>query len=244
MTRTAGKRGLRRSTPHPELRLKSNLTAPIPTAPPTGDVTSGITAFGMDGNDQHSDCGAAALDHYMVTKAGLSALIGQLGGVGPLALYFEYGTAMGEPGAQPDQGVDNATWLKFLYDKKIIEGFVQLDPKDLNEVRYMMNETRGCLVGVELTADAEQLFGAHQEWTVADGETPDQNEGHDILLVKYGPEGDTFVTWGALQLAGVNWDADCITDVWAVLTQADATRLGVAWAPLIATIESLGGTTT
>lgn len=239
-TRTAGKRGARAGNAHPELRL-SNFKTTAPTPPPTGDVTSGITAWGMDGNDQYGCCGPAATDHYQVAKLGDTSLIGKLGGVGPVPLYFEYGIAQGEPGPQPDQGVDNDLWLQFLFNKGIIEAFAELDFTNVDEVHQAMLDYRGVLISVELTDDAEQLFNSKQPWTLANGESPDPNEGHDILLVKYGPEGDTFVTWGALQLSTIPWDNSCITSAWVIITSEDAERTGVDIAALQNQIRAWGG---
>lgn len=239
--RIAGRRGGgRTNTRYPQLQL-SNFRTGTPVPPPSGDVTYGITDWGMDHNDQWSCCGPAATDHYQVAKAGDVSLIDHLGGSGVLPLYFEYGIAQGEPGPYPDQGVDNGTWLKFLFDKGIIEAFAELDPNNADEVHQGMLDFGGVLTSVSLTADAEQLFGAHQPWTVASGEMPDPSMGHDILLAKYGPEGDTFVTWGALQLATVAWDSACITGAWVIVTSEDAARTGVDIAALKAKITALGG---
>jgi hypothetical protein len=58
----------------------------------------------------------------------------------------------------------------------------------------------GLYVGVNLTDDADQLFGEGQPWTVAKGQQPDANDGHCIVKVKADGNGtDTWVTWGALQ---------------------------------------------
>lgn len=239
--RQSGKRGLRRGAHHPEMML-SNFRAQPPTPPPpTGDVSHGITSWGMDGNDKYGCCGPAATDHYQVAKSGQTSQINTLGGVGPVALYFQYGTAQGEPGPNPDQGVDNPTWLTFLFNKGVIEAWAQV-PSDPNEIHSAMLNFSGVLIGVDLTDDAEQLFNNHQPWTLSGGESPDPNEGHDILLVTYDDQGDdTFVTWGALQKSTVQWDAGCIQGAYVIVTSDDATRNGVDLVALKAQCASLGG---
>lgn len=239
--RQAGKRGLRRGRSVPALRLSLFRTT-APTAPPSGDVSRGIEAWGMDGNDQYGDCGPAATDHYQVAKSGEVTQIDKLGGIGPVALYFEYGTSQGEPGPKPDQGVTNASWLKFLFDKKIIEAYAELDVTNVTEVHQAMIDFSGVLVGVQLNSNAETQFNNHQPWSLANGQQATPNEGHDILLVKYDASGDTFVTWGALQPATVKWDGTCITEAWVVVTSDDAARVGIDITALKQKIAAFGGT--
>lgn len=245
--RTHGRRGARESHA-PHLRL-SQFRSTAPAPPPSGDVTGGLREWGMLGNDQYGCCGPAATMHARMAKALVSVQDGtptfEPGFVVPTAeyteaLYFGYGRAMGEPGTQPDQGVENASWLRWLFGQGLIGWYAELDPTDPDEVHQAMLDCRGVLVAVQLTDDAEQLFGQHQPWTLAQGEQPNPQEGHDILLVRYGPEGDTFVTWGALQEATVPWDASCITDAWCFGTPEDAQRAGYDADAIIAAIRSGG----
>lgn len=242
--RKAGKRGRRPAVHRPELLLSKFRTAPAATPPPSGDVTSGITAWGMDGNDEYGDCGPAATDHNQVAKAGNVDEVGKLGGVGPVALYFRYGIAQGEPPPKPDQGVTNSTWLQWLYEQGVIEGFAELNASDADEVHQAMLDFAGVLVGCTLTDDAETDFEATPPipWNITPQDQPDPNDGHDILLVKYDANGDTFVTWGGLQPATVAWDDGAIDEAWVILTSEDADRAGINLAALQAEIESLGGT--
>lgn len=239
--RQAGKRGLRRVVHHPEMMLPLfRETSPAPP-PPTGDVTHGITDWGMDSNDRHSCCGPAATDHYQVSKSGDISQINQLGGVGVLPLYYEYGKSQGETGNEPDEGVDNPSWLQFLFGKGIIEAWAEIDHSDVNEVHAAMNNFSGVLVSVSLTDDAENLFAQKLPWTTDNGEHPNPQEGHDILLAKYDESGDTFVTWGALQGSTIKWDSSCITGAFVIVTSDDAQRNGVDINALKEQCRALGG---
>lgn len=240
--RNAGRRGLKLSPETPDLYLHHFRTTAPSVPPPSGDVTHGITDWGTDHNDIYSCCGPAATDHYQVAKSGNTLLIDKLGNVGVLPLYFEYGKSQGEPGGRPDEGVDNASWLKFLFDKGIIEAFGRLNQNDADEVHQAMLDFSGVLIAVSLTDDAEQLFTEHKPWTTAQGEKPDENEGHDILLVKYDENGDTFVTWGGLEASTIGWDHSCIGEAWVIVTSQDATRAGVDIDALKAKCAAFGGT--
>jgi hypothetical protein len=105
-----------------------------------------------------------------------------------------------------------------------------------------MQEFKGAYVGVNLTDDADQLFGEGQPWTVANGEQPDPNEGHCIVKVKAdGRSLDGYVSWGALQPATLGWSAACLQEAWVILTTEDE-GAKVNLAALRADIEALGGT--
>jgi hypothetical protein len=230
------------------MQLANFRTAPPTPPPPAGNVSHDITDWGMDGNDQWSDCGGAMADHYIVAKTGNVALIDKLGGIGTLPMYWKYGLAQGETGTppaqpdQPDQGVDNPTWFTFLMDMGVIDAWCELPLNDPVEIHAAMLNFSGVCVQVTLTDDANDLFNQHLPWTLANGETPDPNEGHDILLVEYGPQGYCFVTWGALQWATIPWDNSCITGVYVFVSKEDAARNGVDINALIATIRQFNGT--
>jgi len=215
-TRVAGKRGRRKPSHLPTLHL-TNFAPPASAPPPSGDVTGGITDWGMLGNDKHSDCGAAAFEHGRMAKSGSNVLDdhgtelpadSQEATDHTLQTYYAYGRAMGEPGPDPDQGVDNATWLKYLFDQGMIEGFAELNAKDPNEVHMAMLNFKGVLLGCSLTDQAEQEFNNHQPWTITASERPDPQHGHDIYLVKYDMQAgtETIVTWGADQQCTVAWE--------------------------------------
>lgn len=201
----------------------------------------------MLGNDQYSDCGPAATMHYRMAKAG--QVIPSITESTTLTLYRAYGEAMGW-GKDADQGVSNDTWLKFLFDEGIIEGYAELDASNLDEVHQAMLDFRGVLVGCSLTDDAEQDFEATPPvpWQVTPDDQPDPQEGHDILAVKYDPNGETMVTWGALQEVLVDWeqgeayagDLEC----WVIVTSEDAERAGVDLAALRQVILAHGGKVT
>ena len=241
--RRHGRTGRRPARHLDALRLAEIVTG-VPTwdPPPSADVGAGITAWGMDGNATYADCVPAASDHYQVAKSAGTEQPGHLGGAGPVALYFDYGRAMGEPGRYPDEGVVIATWLLWLYRRGVIEGFCELDPTDRTEVHGAMVDYAGVLLGVELTEEAETLFERHLPWTLA-GTRPTPGMGHGVLLVAYEPGGtETCVTWGALQEMTLAWETGCIQEAWVFVSSADAARTGITMAHLAEVIDSLGGT--
>ena len=249
--RKAGKRGKRPAVHVPELRLHNFRRAAPEPPPAAADVSCGIVDWGMLGNDTIGDCGPCATEHDRMVKACVSpatptAAPGyEQGFVMPtaaatLSLYYAYGIAQGEPGPSPDQGVDNASWLAWLFSQGVIEAYAEVDvasPGAADRVHRAMVDFRGVIVGTHLTDDAEALFEAHEPWTTATGESPDTNKGHDILLVAYDDTGDTFVTWGADQKSTLAWDAACIDEAWVILTKEDADRAGYDFAAALKAIH-------
>ncbi len=256
-TRLAGKRGRRAPSHAPTLRL-TNFAPPASSPPPRGDVSGAIADWGMLGNDKHSDCGAAAFQHGRMAKSGHNVLNdngtelaadSQAATDYTLSSYYAYGHAMGEPGAQPDQGVDNATWLKFLFDQGMIEGFAELDAGNAAEVHMAMLNFNGVLLGCDLTDGAEQDFTVHTPWTLTAHDKPDPKKGHDIYMVKSDTEArtETIVTWGADQDCTVRWETGMAQagdlEAWVFITTEDAQRNGVDLPALQSAIHALGGTT-
>lgn len=242
--RIAGQRGRRPSPKTPQLHLRRFAPAPS-TPPPSGDVSGGIVDWGMLANDQLGDCGPAATEHYRMAKAGSIAVSPPATTAYTAQLYFAYGVAMGE-GPQADQGVDNLTWLKWMFDNGHILGFARLDATNAAEIRMAMLNFGGVLIGCSLADTAEQEFNNGQPWTISAQEQPDPQEGHDILLVKYDAAGETLVTWGALQRATIAWETGEAhagdLEAWVILAAEDVARNGVDIAALQAEIAALGGT--
>jgi LAGLIDADG DNA endonuclease family protein len=97
--------------------------------------------------------------------------------------------------------------------------------------------------GVNLTDDADQLFGEREPWTVAGGQQPDPNDGHCIVKVASdGSQLDTWVTWGALQESTLAWTAACLDEAWVIITPEDAKAANLDISALRADIDALHGT--
>jgi hypothetical protein len=210
----------------------------------------------MLGNDAYSDCGAAAFQHGRMAKSGRNVLddngtelpADSQGATNyTLASYYAYGRAMGEPGPQPDEGVDNATWLKFLFAQGMIDGYAELDATNPDEIHIAMLNFSGVLIGCELTPEAEQEFVNHQPWTITGTEQPSPKGGHDVYLVKYDTDAgsETVVTWGADQNCTVAWETGQVQagvlEAWVFITAEDAQRNGVNLPALQQAIRDLGG---
>lgn len=246
---SAGKRGVQKSPARPERAINRFWQAPLAVVapPPNADVSHGITSCGMDGNADVGDCVQAATDHYNVAKTGDVNQINKLGGVGPQALYCEWGLAQGAPPAPgtscPDNGTDPRSWLDWCVSKGIIYEWGEIADLSPDTIHQAMIDFKGVLITVDLPPDAEQQFNAGQPWSIAGGENPNPNAGHAILLVRYDPTADYFWTWGALQPATVAWDAGCITGAFVIFDADDPAIDAAALEAYIAAQAAHGGTT-
>jgi hypothetical protein len=184
----------------------------------------------MDGNDTYGDCGPAATDHGNMAKAANPSLLNSLGEpkyAGTVATYLAY------TGGQ-DTGVDNASWLGWLWKQGIIDGYGEVP---LDQVREYAVQFNGVLLGCLLGDDAESDFENGVPWD--DPPAPDPNDGHDILLIGYKADGTVqYVTWGGLQWVTANWQAKNPTDAWAILDKDDPT---VDWQALETALITVHG---
>lgn len=247
-TRTAGKRGRRQARHVHELML-ARFRSPTaePTPPESGAVAAGVDGWGMLGNDEHSDCVPAAVEHGRMAKASRASIEiagAAVAGGDPeataytLNLYDGYLRAQGES-IDSDPGVVIADYLQWGYALGLWEGFAWIDPRDPARLHQDMLDFGGVLLGVDLAPDAEQRFEQHVPWDVTATEQPDPNAGHGVWLIAYSPQGETVVTWGAEQQATIAYESGAVIEAWVVLTREDAERAGVDLAALQAEIERL-----
>jgi hypothetical protein len=226
--------------------LSSYLKAPLPAPSYPIDVSGGVTDWQMLGNGPDptltvnggqpvGDCTFAGRQHLRMAKAAAAqetetwettdALVTEY-------LAYDHGK---------DEGANIADLLLSWYQSGKIKAFAPVDHTDPASCDAAMAAFHGLYVGVNLTDDADALFGKGDPWTVANGQQPDPNDGHCIVKVKAdGQQVDTWVTWGALQESTRAWTGACLDEAWAVVTTEDeAATLNMP--ALLADIQALGG---
>lgn len=245
--RPAGKRG---KLPAKRLAmgfLHDYAKAPLPAPVYPVDVRAGIPDGGWDmlGNgpdpsctvapDGVGDCGFAGRQHARMAKAAHYGETETWETSDELvAEYLAYDHGQ-------DQGVNLADVLLYWYQQGVILGFAPVDHTSPAAVDAAVQAFRGVYSGVNLTDDADQLFGEGKPWTLANGEQPDPDEGHCIVKVyANGKDGDGWVTWGAFQPSTAGWTAACLTEAWVIISSEDEAAK-VDMAALTADIEALGG---
>ena len=253
MPRTPGLRGRLPVKPEGErfaIRyLGEYLAGPLPAPVYPVDVSGGIApdAWLMLGNGpdpsvpEHpegcGDCGFAGRLHNQMAKAAAggepmpSETAAQL-----VAEYFAYDHGQ-------DAGVNLADVLLFWYQQGRVLAFAPVDHTDKAAVDSAVQAFHGVYSGVDLTGNADQLFGEGVPWTLAGGMQPDPSEGHCILKIAADGKGcDGWVTWGARQDSDEAWTAACLQEAWVIVTGEDARAASLDIAALRADIDALHGT--
>jgi len=227
--------------------LSSYVAAPLPAPVYPLDVSAGIIDWGMLGNGPDptctthphgvGDCTFAGRQHYRMAKAAAGSEQEKWETSDDLvAEYFAYDHGK-------DEGANIADLLLSWYKQGKILAFAPVDHTKPHVVDAAMAAFHGAYVGVNLTPDADELFGNGKPWSVADGQRPDPAEGHCIVKVASDGHGfDTWVTWGAAQRSTLGWTAACLEEAWVILCDEDANAAGVDVAALRAAIDALHGT--
>lgn len=227
--------------------LSQYLRAPLPPPAYPIDVTGGITNWGMLGNGPDKtctthphgvgDCTFAGRQHNRMAKAAAGHETEQWETPNELvAEYLAYGHGK-------DGGANIADLLLYWYKAGKILAFAPIDHTNPAAVDAAMAAFHGAYTGVNLTDDADQLFGEHEPWTVTNGEQPDPSDGHCIVkIASDGRQFDTWVTWGDLQRSTLAWTAACLDEAWVIVSQEDAQAASLDINALRADIDSLHGT--
>lgn len=249
--RSAGRRGrLPVKPPAERFRiqyLSTYLTAPLPAPVYPIDVSAGITDWDMLGNGPDPtlpqypggvrDCTFAGRQHNRMAKAAAGGVQEQWETSEQVVTeYLAYDKGQ-------DAGANIADVLLYWYRAGAILAFAPLDHTIPAEVDSAMLAFHGAYVGVNLTADADNLFSQGEPWTVANGEQPNLQDGHCVVKVAAdGAEFDSWVTWGAIQRSTLAWTRACLDEAWVIITQEDAEAPGLDIAALRADIDALDGT--
>lgn len=237
--RQAGNRGARESH-EPRLDVRRFLVPGPVDHYVEWDGTNGIIDWEMGNNGPDptnppyypngvGNCGEIGVGHGNAAKANnitIATLLGHPKYANGLATYFAYGVSQGEQGQPPapaecpDQGVDNASWLAFLYKMGIIYGYGEVP---VDQMDNYAPQAHGLLIGQNLSDSAEPDFEAHPPipWG-SHGEVPDNQEGHDTWYILGHADGTgELITWGGLQPFTVTYRKEFITDAWIIFDEDD-----------------------
>ena len=187
---------------------------PAPTASP--DYVSAVmqnvpAGWGMDGNDTYGDCVIADCAHQEMLRTANSGMVFVPTNLQVLALYAYFQGYTGDPNdlnaiqaylANNDNGCDEATVMQYLessgWNGRKLDGFANLDPTQLDELRWTVCIFGACRLGVNLPQSAMDQSNAGQPWDYVPGSSC--IGGHDVPIVKYDANGTFWVvTWGQLQ---------------------------------------------
>ncbi len=214
--RVPGKFGRTQPSHDADLMLDNFRGVMTTPAPVSYDAAPGMKSCGMLGNDQQGDCGPVGIEHGRMVKAVWLDGTAPAGFKAPttahtLSWYHAYGRWMGEPGANPDQGVDNRTMLAYLFkitggviptpegDDIQLWAYAEVDASNPNEIRQSICDFGGLLMGVCLSDNAQNEFRNNQPWVINSSEPANPQNGHDVYAVSYDETSMDVLTWGSRQ---------------------------------------------
>lgn len=196
-----------------KLRLSPYLRpATLALAPPEVDWTKGITNWGVMLNDQLGDCTIAACAHAVQVWTANQSRPGERPTERTVsdALVESYyskwcGYVPGNPSTDTGAAIAGVltTWQKEEFSGAILDGFVDANPTNIEQVKQAVNIFGVVDAGVELPIAAQN----QNVWDVSLGSdsAPGSWGGHSVALAKYNATGPVFITWGALKQATWAW---------------------------------------
>jgi len=209
------------------LLLATYLTAALPAPPPTCDVSTKVSNWGMMDNDQVGDCTCAAAGHLLMewtANAGKKMVTPTDKQI--IAAYSAITGYNPTTGAN-DNGANEVDVLNYWRQTGIaghkIAAYMSLEPSNRTHIMDSVYLFEGCYIGVALPISAQAQTQNHQPWSVPPGGTtgdgkPGSWGGHAVPVVAYDSRGVTVVTWGALQqMTWSFWDAYC-DEAYAILS--------------------------
>lgn len=210
------------------LLLASYTTPTLPVPPPTFDLTSKVTSWGMMENDQIGDCTCAAAGHLLMewtANAGKKMFTPTDKQI--VAAYSGITGYNPTTGAN-DNGAVEIDVLNYWRQSGIaghkIGAYMALEPSNHNHITESVYLFEGCYIGVQLPISAQDQVKNHQPWSVPPGGATGDGAkgswgGHAVPVVAYDLRGVTVVTWGALQkMTWSFWEAYC-DESYAILSK-------------------------
>lgn len=240
MPRQAGKYGRLHPDPaRPRLTLEKYLDpraalsrAGLPPVPLSQDIdrASAVQSWPVYLNDQLGDCTIAAVGHMygawtqyagageaLFSDNAIQETYSRVGGYVPGDPSTDNGCVMQDVLAdQESVGIDDTSGKVHK-----VAGYAAFgNPADETLLGQVLDVFGTVYVGINCQASIQQEFADEQPWTWTPGEPVEG--GHAICLQRRLGSGKApleYVTWGALQPATTNFQANAAEEAWAVVTQ-------------------------
>jgi hypothetical protein len=213
-------KGVARHDPR-TLLLASYITAALPTAPASFDVTKkvGSSSWGMMENDQIGDCTCAAAGHLLMEWTANSGKKMFTPTDKQIVAAYSAVTGYNPATGANDNGAQEIDVLNYWRQSGIaghkIGAFVAVEPSNHTHIMDSVYVFEGCYIGLQLPTSAQAQTQNKQPWSVPPGGPtgdgkPGSWGGHAVPVVAYDTRVVTVVTWGALQtMTWSFWDTYC-----------------------------------
>ena len=213
----------------PRALLMASYVAPsLPPPPPSADLTTKVSAWGMMENDQIGDCTCAAAGHLLMEWTANAGKKMVTPSDKQIVAAYSAITGYNPTTGANDNGAVEVDVLNYWRQTGIaghkIGAFVSLEPSNHNHIMDAVYIFQGCYIGMQLPISAQAQVQNHQPWSVPPGGAtgdgkPGSWGGHAVPAVAYDSRGVTVVTWGALQMMTWSfWEAYC-DEAYAILSK-------------------------
>lgn len=216
--------------------LATYRTPALPSPPSAIDWSKGNTQYGMMLNDKEGDCTCAAIGHAIQTWTINSS--GKMLTVPDDMIQTAYSAISGydpKTGSN-DNGAVILDVLKYWQAKPIdsqpLNGFVAVNPGDVNAVKDAIWLFGGIYIGVLLPMSAQ----TQSIWSQLPGPLTGDNEpgswgGHAIYVVAYDERYLTCITWGVLMKMTWQWFHTYCDEAYALLSTSWVNNVAKSQAP-------------
>ena len=181
------------------LRLKKYFTSALPPPPPTLDLTRGITAWGMLGNDIYGDCTCAGVGHQVQLW---SANIGPEANITNPEVLAAYEEWCGWNPADPstDQGGIELNILKDWQGNSFcghyLAAFADPNVGNLTELKQAAYLFGGLYIGLQVpNSIANSDLDPAVVWDVV-ADDGGIDGGHCVVVCGYDADTIHFISWG------------------------------------------------
>jgi hypothetical protein len=213
-TRTAGQLGALAPVFPAGVGFLSDYSAgPLPKPAATIPVPA-VADWGMDGNDQLGDCGAAGVDHLFKAAAAVIGLAETFPAGDQVSRYYlQYNHGQ-------DVGVVLSAFLTYVrrhgFCGHKVRNFARIDPHNLPMLKTAVYLYNAAYTGIQVTRSMQQAFEDHEPWTVDELREPVIG-GHCVPVVAYDGACVYVVTWGGIQAIEYAAWLEMSTEAWAVM---------------------------
>lgn len=214
--RESGKRGKMEAEMPAMGTLKDYASASFPTPPRSFDYSHKVSNYPMALNDKFGDCTIAGIVHLIqLAYAEVGEVFIYPGDDAVEETYFTL--SGGEDSGLVEHNVLQ-TWLKDgLFDIKIL-GYAPINIRDKKEIANALYAFGGLYVGVEMPAEAEKQFEAHQPWHL-DENSGAPAGGHCVVASGMNSFGMDVVTWGNVTSLSWEWWNQYASEAWVVIPE-------------------------
>jgi len=206
---------------HPRVKLSSHLLAnQLPPTPAVVDYASKVPTWPMYMNNAIGDCTAAGIAHAVQAWTAYGKGLVTLPDSAVLRLYEAFGYVPGDPST--DNGAVEQDVLSYVHRHGMsghkILAYAQVSHKDPDELKTALNLFGSVYLGAQLPQSALLQTDAGQPWTVESGQSI--AGGHAFVLQRWDVTTApmTFVSWGQLQRATIEWWLDYGQEAWVMIT--------------------------